>query len=468
MKKFLLSIAHLLLILLIAQISFAYTINDNYYGANDHGWGDVIGNSAYFDINRMEVSFNNGYLIVDVYSSYFDNIGIYETQLGDLFISNNGWAPHVTSPYLSDNASNGESWEYALVLNNHSGSATSGTLKLCTIGSGTIKTSFAPPGYTFRDGQEVQFTPTGSFLATGTWAINNLVEGSPDTDDYLRFNITYGNWGVIDSFGFHWGMTCANDVIEGAAPVPEPSTLLLLGAGLIGLGLLGRRKMVKKIVFLLVSISFLLLPISAGATPQLGVIDTDLLAMASGTVPVGMDGFLFPSDGRITVWWGSESGSVNSSAHVWILTTQGSSNTFTVGGNTIYNLNVPVNGQVDGYPMPYWGADLGNIGTLDNPNSPWVKATFTTAPDLITGSGSFFLINGVFGGTVTTDNWIFAIADIDPTDTTSGLLVFNNGRDQFSPKTTSTVVPEPSTLLLLGFGLVGIGLLGRKKFRTKH
>jgi hypothetical protein len=29
------------------------------------------------------------------------------------------------------------------------------------------------------------------------------------------------------------------------------------------------------------------------------------------------------------------------------------------------------------------------------------------------------------------------------------------------------LVPEPSTLLLLGAGLLGLGILGRKKFRTK-
>jgi hypothetical protein len=222
--------------------------------------------------------------------------------------------------------------------------------------------------------------------------------------------------------------------------------------------------MAKKIR-LLVLFLFLLFPISVGATPQLGVIDTDLLATTGGTVPVGMDGFLFPSDGRITVWWGNESGNVNADAHVWILTSQGNTNTFTVG-LTVYNLGVPVNGQIDGYPMPYYGADL---GTLNNPNIPWVKATSTTAPDLITGSGLFFLINGVFGGNLSTDNWIFAVADINSTNTTQSLLVFNNGNngDKFSPKTTSTTVPEPSTLLLLGAGLIGLGLLGRRKFRTK-
>ena len=38
--------------------------------------------------------------------------------------------------------------------------------------------------------------------------------------------------GLTDTeiLGFHWTMQCGNDVIEGAAPVPEPATMLLLGS----------------------------------------------------------------------------------------------------------------------------------------------------------------------------------------------------------------------------------------------
>lgn len=48
-------------------------------------------------------------------------------------------------------------------------------------------------------------------------------------------------WGV----GLHWASaTCANDYVNGTVPVPEPTTMLLLGSGLVGLW--GARKKFKK------------------------------------------------------------------------------------------------------------------------------------------------------------------------------------------------------------------------------
>lgn len=248
-------LAALLLFLLWVGNGAAYSvaIDDNYIGADPTGtsWDgkDVIGEASYFDVSRMVVTFESGQMIVDIYTRYLNNIGQYGTELGDLFVSTNGWKPYGEASYLNDNATNGEKWEYALVMGNHSPGVTSGETYLYSVEDAGLKSSWAPSGYIYRENQEVQYNSIGgqTMLATGSWNFN-WGSTSQDTDDYLRFVIAYQHFGIVSEYGLHWTMSCGNDVIEGSAtaPVPEPATMLLFGAGLIGVAGFGRKRLMKK------------------------------------------------------------------------------------------------------------------------------------------------------------------------------------------------------------------------------
>lgn len=207
--------------------------------------GDVIAITASeFDIQWMKVSIKtSGDVTVRIKTKYQD--GTRDTTYGDLFVSTDGWSPHgeIGSGYRTDKYGTGESWEYAL-------STTSGNIY--SVDPANIWLSnqeFADPHYHddwYRHFQEVLYKPESEEAPAGTFAFShagNLISYAFNLSD---FGLT---WEDELNLGFHWAMTCANDVIEGGihkAAVPEPGTMLLLGMGIAGLGAAGRKKVVQQ------------------------------------------------------------------------------------------------------------------------------------------------------------------------------------------------------------------------------
>jgi len=221
-------------------------INDVYWGSNDHGYGDVISSSSskeFFNVDHLKVVFNNDHLVnVTVYTGFNQNDArALGTKYGDLFISTTGWHPYAgTDPahFKQDSYSNtGTQWKY--VIDTSEGGALYG-------GAFSVYQSqnLIPSGYIFRNGQIVQRKAGGTLLDIDAVLFGSEVyAGKTYNTLYYTFDGDLLGIHAGDELAFKWGMTCANDTIEGQAvvPVPEPAPLPLLAAG-VGAGWVARRR----------------------------------------------------------------------------------------------------------------------------------------------------------------------------------------------------------------------------------
>ncbi|MFB0980276.1 MAG: PEP-CTERM sorting domain-containing protein [Alteromonadaceae bacterium] len=241
-------------------------IMDNYIGAGYNG--DVNGDDNKWDIDKMlvsrDVSGGVTTLEVNIFTSFYDNVGTYGIKLGDLFmaadqnLNNSGktpWNPEGTDPYTGDRYTNSNAasttdtnWNYVYDLSG-ARKHTSGTGHLKSgFGSNQVVTSSSLHNRS-RANQAVMLSDRNTDIVhdSSIWNVlgysytsNNINYGQIK----FSFDVSGTDLATANQIAFRWAMTCANDIIEGLADfssqnppvdVPEPNTIILMLLAMAGL-----------------------------------------------------------------------------------------------------------------------------------------------------------------------------------------------------------------------------------------
>lgn len=278
MKKIVCIVGFIFIYLIGPVNADEWIINDSYIGGTytntyARNNGDVISTKDQYinynieamtvninDTGKVEITINTGYSTAGR-DGTFDG-----TNYGDLFISTDGWTPYgnPNDKYKTDNFNNGTSWEYVFdtsVSNVYK--VSQGKILLSDDPTFTNRANWVNgtnvPGQLYsgsngindsryswyRHGQEIWFDNTG-VTETGDGIFSDIYSG---IGGFITYSFDLSSLGITPeqgyNLGFHWAMTCGNDVIEGGlskSAVPEPGTLVLLGLGILGIGIFRQKK----------------------------------------------------------------------------------------------------------------------------------------------------------------------------------------------------------------------------------
>ena len=251
-----LSVLFMLLALFLGNTAMGFSWTSGYY---DHGATPFDGNNntapieypygvgylpspgslgeggEKFDLEGLFVNFDNDYMYVALTNSYGMSVtssswGTTFRQ-GDIFFGFGGEINTFAIDVSTGNLVSVNSWAY---IQNLDGSYYSNTTIRNRVGAF----------------EAVDFSVLGSANQAETFwpglETDPLLPDATNGDTYVfewKFDRSLLGWDGVSNIFFHTTLGCGNDLIEyDFVAIPEPGTMILLGLGLFGAGILARRK----------------------------------------------------------------------------------------------------------------------------------------------------------------------------------------------------------------------------------
>lgn len=235
-----------------------YQTKGNWDGTGNVGPG---GGGQEYDVEKIGMYVDNNYLYLGLQTGFELNYGEGNDSPGDIAIDVGSDGNYEFAIRFSNDGSNS-----AFLGRNNAGTNNEFSAKLDIFSIKTDGTSsWEDPGfavatpYKLIDGEDIGDSAKAVYTREGGTSYDpyrNTLEAAIDFRTISdRLAVLNQSIDGMTSMTIHWTMECGNDYLDhtfkytppgggGTNTIPEPSTLLLFGFGLLGAGAIGRRNWV--------------------------------------------------------------------------------------------------------------------------------------------------------------------------------------------------------------------------------